>query len=964
VRHIRKLAGADPVGEPSDTELLHRFVVGREEPAFAALLRRHGPLVWSVCWQVLHHRQDAEDAFQATFLLLARQAGSIRETKAVASWLYRIAHRVATKAGQNMARRRIQERQTESRQVSRPEAEAAWRELQAVLNEELDRLPEKYRAPFLLCCLEGKSGPEAARQLGWKLGTVTGRLTEARKLLQRRLGRRGMLLSAVLASAAVSREGAAVASVALAEGTVKAALAFTTQSTIAGMVSAKAAALAEAMAREFLVSKLKVATALLLAAGVVAGTGVVAHQALADRSAAPASAAAGPPLKRPEQGAGKDAAAKAQQTAAKERAGDQTVVSGRVLNPDGKPVKGARLIFVHDALSGRVPQKVWATSAADGGFRFTLHKTPVDDFGWESPREHACVMAAAQGYGFAVARLGQAEAAALTLRLVKDDLPVRGRVLNLEGKPVAGVRVRINDLEPLNAAPLYTPKEGDLTAWLTALKANQQDPWDLERTHLTELYSPAFDLLFRPVTTGADGRFQLRGLGRERLAHLRLEGPTIATEVVNVMTRPGKAIRRPLSRRYPKGQTITYYGAALEIVATPTKPVVGVVRDRDTGKPLAGVTVEPNKITNPFQIANYNAGLIRTTTDKEGRYRLVGLPKGEDNRLLARTDDLPYLPASQTVENTPDLAPVTVDFALRRGIWVKGRVTEKTTGKPLSGGIGYFCFSDNPHKKEIPFVAGFGVGGATREDGTFQLVAVPGRGVIAVQVAHNDRYLPGVGAEKIKVPRSWMGDLECLDTYPFACQVWNYNALVEIAPKPGAGSITCDLIVDPGRKLTGTVLGPDGKPLAGARRYGWHAPLPAADFTVGGLKPNKPYKPQVLLFVHDRKKLAGFLVVHGDEKGPLRVHLAPWGTLTGRLLTPGGDPLTGVWVSLTDARPDVQPDKNGRFRIEGLIPGWKHQLYISKEGYSLDIIGGRHKDLTIKAGETRDLGELQVKPME
>src|SRR5262249_17782619 len=160
--------------EVSDRELLQRFLAGREERAFAALLRRHGPLVWSVCWQVLHHRQDAEDAFQATFLLLARQAGSIRKTTAVASWLYRVAQRVARKGGKNMPRRRTQERQVERRGVRPPEAEAAWRELQAVLTEELERLPEKYRAPFLLCCLEGKSGPEAARQLGWKEGTVTG----------------------------------------------------------------------------------------------------------------------------------------------------------------------------------------------------------------------------------------------------------------------------------------------------------------------------------------------------------------------------------------------------------------------------------------------------------------------------------------------------------------------------------------------------------------------------------------------------------------------------------------------------------------------------------------------------------------------------------------------------------------------------------------------------------------------
>src|SRR5207245_9607749 len=117
----------------------------------------------SIWHSVLHDRQDTQDAFQATFLLLARGASSIRKTEAIASWLYRVAHRVATKARQNMARRHFQERQGDQRQVSPPEAEAAWRELQALLNEEIQRLPEKYRAPFIICCLDGKTGSEAAR---------------------------------------------------------------------------------------------------------------------------------------------------------------------------------------------------------------------------------------------------------------------------------------------------------------------------------------------------------------------------------------------------------------------------------------------------------------------------------------------------------------------------------------------------------------------------------------------------------------------------------------------------------------------------------------------------------------------------------------------------------------------------------------------------------------------------------
>jgi RNA polymerase sigma factor (sigma-70 family) len=181
LRHLRHLAGAVHINELTDAQLLDRFVKQR----------------------------DAEDAFQAAFLVRARHAGSVRHTAALGSWLYRVAHRIATKAGIDMAKRRAQEKEADRQSTASRHCEVAWRELQAILGEELDRLPEKYRAPFVLCCLEGKSGPEAARQLGWKEGTVTGRLSQARKQLQYRLARRGIALTAVLCAAALARPASA-----------------------------------------------------------------------------------------------------------------------------------------------------------------------------------------------------------------------------------------------------------------------------------------------------------------------------------------------------------------------------------------------------------------------------------------------------------------------------------------------------------------------------------------------------------------------------------------------------------------------------------------------------------------------------------------------------------------------------------------------------------------------------------
>ncbi len=291
--HIRSALSPTPSAAATDGELLARFADARDELAFATLVRRHGRLVRNVCRNVLGNEHDAEEAAQAAFLLLARRANSLRHSKTLAGWLHTVAYRTALRARRAAARRRARETDGLLARVSSPPgpvAEASWRELQAVLDEELARLPERLRAPFALCCLEGYGHGEAARLLGRKTGTVSSRLAEARELLRGRLARRGVSLSAVLGGLTLAGGGVRAAlPAAPAAGMAAAALRY-----VDGGDAGPAGRLAGAVLRGAVWTRgIVVTVAVAVACGLAIGAGIGLRPPPGD------SDAAGPPAVRP-----------------------------------------------------------------------------------------------------------------------------------------------------------------------------------------------------------------------------------------------------------------------------------------------------------------------------------------------------------------------------------------------------------------------------------------------------------------------------------------------------------------------------------------------------------------------------------------------------------------------------------------------------------------------------------------
>jgi RNA polymerase sigma factor (sigma-70 family) len=931
------------VGELSDGQLLGRFLArddpAESEAAFAVLVERHGAMVLRVCQRILGDPHDAHDAFQATFLLLVRKAGTIRCRESVAEWLFRIARRVAARAGIDAARhrRRLEDLAAERRSaLADPPAIPPIAEPDhAALIAEVDRLPERYRAAIVLYYFEGLSTEAAARRLGCARGTVLSRLSRARDRLRGRLERRGVSLEAVWPVGAAMNRAAWSGTVpsALAHSTIRAAASLgLAGAAIESVVPATVAALARGVSRTLTFSRLRIAACLFIVAATGLSIGLAASLRPADEPSRPAARGPEPRTRgnAPE---------------------NPLVFRGQVLDPDGRRVAGASIIV--GGADYRRPAKRLGTSGADGRFEAAIPPAAI-----EGPGDDDDLVTYLAGWapGFAPGWIEidrQAASRPVTIRLRRDDVPIEGRILSLEGRGVPDAKVSVFAIADLPDGFLARLRSD----------AGQADPgylWtDLLGKHLVlDGKGP-----LAAARTGPDGRFRMTGLGRDRVVILTVEGESIAESNTHVLTTGDRAYT-PITLSGDDWEPFKLFGPKFELTAAPGRVVEGIVRDHDTGRPIPGAKVG----------CYWSVGEI--TSDAQGRFRLTGMPKDQQNLIKVVAEGQPYVKVFKPVGDPRGLGPVHVDVELKRGVWVEGRVIDRSSGRPVRAIVKYLAFRDNPHLKDYPDASVYSGTGLSSEaeyrtdaDGRFRAVALPGGGLLVVHSLE-----PGYLSAKPLAPKA-AGNV--LDQANFEYQQIHFQARVPINPRQNEVSVIPDITLVPGRPQHVRPVGPDGRPVErtlNSREDGrlWRGDLvPGPEFTFVHRRPGRPEK--VLILSEDRE-LAAYVDIKGDEPDPIRVTLQPSGTVAGRLVDEDGRPRPNVRLHVSYSLGNSEADEktfspplltgpDGRFRITGLVPGLSYTVAVIRKGAKDEhpYEGNLHGDAwTVKPGEVRDWGDVRT----
>jgi len=933
----------------SDRQLLERFNSRRDavgEAAFAALVARHGPMVMGVCRQLLDDRHVAEDAFQATFLVLAQRARSIRDADLLVNWLYGVALRTARCARLRLARRRKREQigsmirpgadvRVESSVPPAEEAVVA-REQAEALHGEIERLPDAFRLPVVLCYLEGLTVHEAARRLRWSHGTVRSRMARAREKLRRRLTRRGIILpAAALAAVLDSRPASASVSSPLCDVMARAALRFAARPAAGLALSASTTALAQEVLRSMLIHKLKLIALTVLFLGAVATSAGFLTRSLVIKDE---------PVKIPAGQQSRPAAGSDRPDQGPVPRAGRMFITGVVLDPAGKPAAGALVDIIGQprvpwvATREYVDRRVLVGGGetdTGGHFRIDALRTSAERF------FEVNALAAAPGFGRGWVRLNaDAKQPAVEIRLRPEQV-IRGKLFDVHGQPAAGVELDVWSVGHPNETGGYDgvsmgnppPPEG-LRVW------------------------PG------PVTTDDQGRFAVTGIGRDVTVGFHIRDRRFASGGFQVRTD---------DRDGPK--TVT---EALR----PATIVEGYVLAADTGEPILQALVEVG--------LSMAGGGLRCRANNQGRFT-ASVQLGKNYRVQAfPPEGQPYLIAQVEFEWTKGAVRKEIDVKVPRGVVIHGKVIEEGTGRALpEASVQYIPMGD---RGNLAMASGSDTTVASKKDGSYQITVRPGKGHLFVFGPSSDYVLQAIGGRTI------------YDGQPGGVRHYAHG-IIAYEVKAGDPPLEISAVLRPGKTIKGRVVGPDDQTVEHAMIIStlhiehfhliWRGDLTlhARDglFELHGIDPEKPAR---VSFLDADHQWGATVELCGKQAGEeVTIQLQPCGQAKARFVGPDGKPLAKIssrleivgttgphkWDRRSESKSKLAADAadivnldrkhywkgpytdaEGRISLPDLIPGALYRISdhstMNVENKGVQI----RRDFTVKPGETLDLGDILI----
>jgi len=648
--------------------------------------------------------------------------------------------------------------------------------------------------------------------------------------------------------------------------------------------------------------------------------------------------------------------------------------SGKVTTNRGVPLAGARIYVVplSDKLNGEMtfddgkePVSLRAESDAEGRFAFEAPEMTVTDLDGLPTLKRCLVIATAKGYGpdwNEVAgqprqsmTLNPRSAIGLEMKLSADDCPIRGRLIDPDGKPLIGARVQVSGI--------LIPTKRDLNAHL--LRESKAFYFMNGPSYERSLYSPSMIPEFvTEASTDGDGRFAIMGIGRDQQAYLKITAPHVIDTYVNVMTRdaPDVGIEPDDSGKTRK----KIYGANFTLSLERGRTVSGKVVDAETGMHVPGMWV---------WISGH-----REVTDAEGRFTITGLYLDGDLRIVAASPPgMSYL--TTTVNSKVD--PTNEENSNRnllikcpRGIPFRLNVINEES-QLVDAVVTYVDIQPNPNISEVrrDLVRGPVSRARRNDDGSYEGHVHAGPGAILVETrgrlyrpAHVDPknfFQPGRTEWTAQEKFSAYGSHDTLSTYNAWMDQHDYSAIVLINPEAGTGPLELNAKVFKDVPRQVTIVDPEGAPVLSVQTEGLTYSqgdaepfLRSASFPLTGL--NSDRTTEIIFFEHQRK-LIGELLVKGDTDAPITVQLKPWATISGRVVDDRGEPISKASLLLDGKSPKgCETDDQGLFRMERMIPDQSYDATIYRHFYFQGIAFDK---LVLKPGELRELGDIVAKPI-